>query len=673
MPTIHRTFRNFAVAAALLVTTCLRAQVPPSIVAEGVPAIPAELKARMNQYLNTRGAIFADWNPTGPGMLILTRFGDTNQVHWIQAPGAYRQQLTFFPDRVLGAKFSPSTGKNYFVFSMDSGGAEFYQIYRFGMANGDIHLLTDGKSRNEAMQFNHQGTSAAYVSARRNGRDFDLYTLDPENPASEKRALELKGAWAPLDWSPDDTRLLLLKEISVNESYLHLFNVATGQLQLLTPSGAEKAAYGPAVWSKDGRGLYLVSNRGSEFRRLFYYDLAAKTFTSLSDNIPWDIEGLALSPDGRWLAFTANADGISQLHLLDTGSRRELPAPSLPQGQVSNLHFHRQRNQLALNINSAKSPSDVYSYDFDSGKLERWTFSETGGVNPENFQEAQLIHYPTFDRVNGPPPVGSGAGRALRLVGGSGPQGGKPRLLAAFVTRPRAKFKPPYPVLLEIHGGPEGQARPGFLGRFNYFINEMGLALIEPNVRGSTGYGKSFTDLDNGYKREDTVKDIGALLDWIAQQPDLDAKRVAVMGGSYGGYMSLATMTHYSNRLRCGIDIVGVSNFVALLERTESYRRDLRRVEYGDERDPQMREFLLSISPVTNAEKIRVPLLVAAGQNDPRVPVSLSEEIVKKVRLEGRPVWYILAKDEGHGFDKKQNSDYLQYAEAQFLQQYLFR
>ncbi len=646
----HLRLCKLAITVALLATTCLRAQAPPSIVAENVPPIPAELKARMNQYLNTRAAIFTDWHPTGPGMLILTRFGDTNQVHLLQGPGAYRQQLTFFPDRVLHAEFSPRAGKDYFLFLMDKGGSEFYQIYRFDLADGSIKLLTDGKSRNEGLRFNHAGTLAAYMSTRRNGADFDLYTLDPENPASEKRALELKGAWVPLEWSPDNTRLLLLKEISVNESYLHLFDVATGQLQLLMPSGSEKAAYGPAVWSKNGRGLYLVSNLGSEFRRLFYYDLAAKTFTSLSDNIPWDIEGLALSPDGRLLAFTANADGISQLHLLDTASRGELPAPSLPQGQVFNLHFHRQHNLLALNISSAKSPSDVYSYDFESNKLERWTFSETGGLNPENFQEAQLIPYPTFDQVNG-----------------------TPRMLAAFVTRPPARFKPPYPVLLDIHGGPEGQARPGFQGRYNYFINEMGLALIEPNVRGSTGYGKSFTDLDNGYKREDTVKDIGALLDWIAQQPDLDAKRVAVTGGSYGGYMSLATMTHYSHRLRCGIDIVGVSNFVALLERTESYRRDLRRVEYGDERDPKMREFLLSISPVTNAEKIRVPLLVAAGQNDPRVPVSLSEEISKKVRLQGRPVWYILAKDEGHGFAKKQNSDYLQYAVVMFLEQHLLK
>ena len=635
----------------LIVVALGKAQAPPpSIVAEGVPPIPAELRERMNQYLNARSATFADWQATRRGMLILTRFGDSNQVHLVERPGGSRRQLTFFPDRILGADFSRDPGRNYFVFMMDAGGAEFYQYYRFDLGDGSVRLLTDGKSRNTGWLFNYRGTLAAYMSTRRNGRDSDLYLMDPENPSSEKRALELEGAWEPLDWSPDDKRLLLLEYISVNESYLHLFDLETGREERLTPRGREKAFYGPALWSKDGKGLYLVSDRDSEFRRLFFYDLAAKSFTALSERIPWDIEDLALSPDGKVLAFTANADGVGVLHLLDTRTRKELAAPRLPQGIVHNLKFHRQRNELALTVSSAKSPNDVYSFNVDTRRLERWTFSETGGLNSESFQEPQLVHYPTFDQVNG-----------------------KPREIAAFVTRPPGKFQPPYPVLISIHGGPEGQTRPGFNGRYNYFVNEMGIALIEPNVRGSTGYGKTFTDLDNGYKREDSVKDIGALLDWIARQPDLDAKRVAVIGGSYGGYMSLATLTHYSDRLRSGIDIVGVSNFVMLLERTESYRRDLRRVEYGDERDPQMREFLLSISPTTNAGKIRVALLVAAGKNDPRVPASLSEEIVRKVRASGLPVWSLLAEDEGHGYAKKHNSDYLQYAEALFLAQFLLK
>jgi dipeptidyl aminopeptidase/acylaminoacyl peptidase len=638
------------IGVLLAASTLLAQDIPPSIVADGVPPIPAELRARMNQYLNMRVAVFADWHPRERAMLILTRFGDTAQVHMLRAPGAYRQQLTFFPDRVLDAKFSPAAQKDYFLFSMDTGGGEAYQIHRFDLADGSIRMLTDGKSRNEGMLFNHRGTQAAYVSQRRNGRDFDLYLVDPLNPATEKLAAELKGQWVPLDWSQDDSRLLLMEYISVNETYLHMIEPSSGRVDLLTGKGTEKIAYGTARWAADGKGLFVVSDRGSEFQRLFYYDLAAKSFTSLTEHIPWDVEEIERSPDGRTLAFTVNADGISELRLLDVRTRRERATPKLPRGQIFNIKFHPQRGELAFNLNSAKSPSDVYSCDLKTGKIERWTYSETGGLNAETFQEIDLIHFPTFDAVEG-----------------------KPRMLAAFVTKPPAKFQPPYPVLIDIHGGPEGQSRPGFRGRYNYFINEMGIALIEPNVRGSTGYGKSFTQLDNGYQREDTVKDIGALLDWVAQQPGLDVARVAVMGGSYGGYMSLASMTHFGDRLRCGIDIVGISNFVTFLESTKDYRRDLRRVEYGDERDPKMREFLIRISPLTNADKIRKPLLVAQGQNDPRVPVGESEQMVQKVKSSGGAVWYILAKDEGHGFAKKPNADYVYQAVAMFLDEFLLK
>ena len=623
---------------------------PPSIAAEGVPAVPAELRARMNRYLNMRAAGFADWHPRERAMLILTRFGSTAQVHLVRAPGASRQQLTFFPDRVVDAKFSPAADKNYFLFSMDWGGGEAYQIHKFDLADGSIRMLTDGKSRNESMIFNRRGTQAAFVSTRRNGRDFDLYVLDPEDPKSQKLAAELSGQWVPLDWSPDGARLLLMEYISINETYVHLFDLASGKVELLTPKGTARVAYGTARWARDGKGFFVISDRGSGFHRIFYYDLAAKSFASLTDHIPWDVEEIELSPDGGLLAFIVNADGIGGLHLLDTRTQRERPVPKLPGGQVFNIKFHPRLGELSFNLNSAKSPSDVYSYDLRTGKVERWTLSETGGLNAQIFEDAKLVHYPTFDQVEG-----------------------KPRMLAAFMTKPPARFQKPYPVVIDIHGGPEGQSRPGFQGRYNYFMNELGIALVEPNVRGSTGYGKSFTQLDNGFRREDTVKDIGALLDWVATQPDLDTKRVAVMGGSYGGYMSLAAMTHFSDRLRCGIDIVGISNFVTFLESTKDYRRDLRRAEYGDERNPKMREFLINISPLTNAGKIRKPLFVAQGQNDPRVPVGESEQMVKKVKSNGGEVWYVLAKDEGHGFAKKQNADYLYFTMAMFLEQHLLK
>ena len=246
-------------------------------------------------------------------------------------------------------------------------------------------------------------------------------------------------------------------------------------------------------------------------------------------------------------------------------------------------------------------------------------------------------------------------------------------MISGFLYRPPAKFKGKRPIIVNIHGGPEGQSRPGFLGRNNYYLNELGVALLYPNVRGSTGYGKTFLQLDNGFKREDSVSDIGALLDWIATQPDLDKDRVMVSGGSYGGYMSLAVATKYSDKIRAAIDIVGISNFVTFLEKTEGYRRDLRRVEYGDERDPKMREFLLKISPVNNAQNIKKPLFVVHGQNDPRVPLNEAQQIVATVQKNNVPVWYLMAKDEGHGFSKKKNIDFQFYATVMYVKEYLLK
>jgi dipeptidyl aminopeptidase/acylaminoacyl peptidase len=205
----------------------------------------------------------------------------------------------------------------------------------------------------------------------------------------------------------------------------------------------------------------------------------------------------------------------------------------------------------------------------------------------------------------------------------------------------------------------------------NYFLDQLGIAVVEPNVRGSTGYGRTFVSLDNGAKREDSVRDIGALLDWIATQPDLDPARVAVFGGSYGGYMALAVSTHYADRIAGSVDVVGIPNYLTFLERTERYRRDLRRVEYGDERDPAMRDLLTRISPVTNAEKIRKPLFVVHGKNDPRVPYTEAEQIVETVLRNNVPVWYMLADNEGHGFARKDNADYFFAAMTLFLKQVL--
>jgi dipeptidyl aminopeptidase/acylaminoacyl peptidase len=618
-----------------------------NLVVEGIPPIPASLAEKAGRYTNFRSATFASWHPTRREMLISTRFADTFQIHQVKSPGAARTQLTFYKDDVTSAHYPPKGG-DFFVFSKDVGGGEFYQLYRYDTATGNVTLLTDGKSRNTDEHWSPSGKFIAYSSTRRTGNDTDIWLTEPahpDDPKSNRILAQLTGGgWAVADWSPDDSQLIVQEYVSANESYLWLMNAATGEKILLTPrGGAEKIAYGAAQFSKDGKGIYVTSDKDSEFQRLAYIDLASKKYTYLTNDIHWDIEGFDLSPDGATLAFTSNEDGLGVLHLLDTKSGKEKPAPKFPGGLVYGLSWHPNNRDLAFGFTGSRDVTDAYSLDITTGKVERWTNSETGGVNPANFPEARLIHWPTFD------------GKSI----------------SGFYFKPPSTFSGKRPVIIDIHGGPEGQFRPYFLGRYNYYPAEMGIAMIMPNVRGSTGYGKTFLALDNGFLRENSYKDINSLLDWIARQPDLDASRVLITGGSYGGFMTLAVATNYNDRIRCSVDIVGPSNLVTFLENTSGYRQDLRRVEYGDERDPKMRAFLEKIAPANNAQKITKPLFVIQGKNDPRVPWTEAQQMVAVVRKNGTPVWFLMANDEGHGFSKKKNVDYQFYATILFIEQFV--
>ncbi len=618
---------------------------PENIVADGVPNVAAAMGETAGRYSENRSAFPADWNPQRREMIIGTRFANTYQAHLVKMPGGARQQLTFYPEPVYGGSFHPKGG-DYMVFAKDVGGGEWYQFFRYDFSSGESTLLTDGKSRNTSAQWSNGGDWIAYVSSRRNGEDLDLWAMNPADRKTDHLVIQLKGGgWEPQDWSPDDKKILLVEGISVNETYLWTVDPATGEKKELTPRKTnEQVAYSNARFSKDGKGVYFTSDKDSEFQRLMYMDLESKQTKVLTANIPWDLDEFALSQDGKRIAFVSNEEGLSALHLLDTSTKKELPVPKLPVGLVSGLIWHRNGRDLAFGISSASSPGDVYSLDVTTGKLERWTISETA-VKTDAFPEPELVRWKSFDG----------------------------RMISGFLYRPPAKFTGKRPVLIEIHGGPEGQSRPDFLGRYNYYLNELGIAVILPNVRGSTGYGKAFTKLDNGFLREGTYKDINALLDWIGTRPDMDSGRVAVTGGSYGGHMTLAVSTFYSGRIRCSIDVVGPSNLVTFLEHTEAYRRDLRRVEYGDERDPKMREFLERIAPMNNVEKIKKPMMVVAGKNDPRVPVTESDQIVAALKKQGTPVWYVMARDEGHGFQKKANADYQFYTTVEFLQEYLLK
>jgi len=644
--------RRFSYLAAVVLLSVLAVaqsgEIVPNenLVAEGIPKIPASLAESVGRYSELRSAYCVGWHPTRREMLIETRFGDTYQVHQVKFPGGARTQLTFFPDRVAEAEYQPGKGDS-FLFGKDVGGGEFFQIYRYDVGTGDITLLTDGKSRNTSERWSYQGDRIAYGSTKRTGDDVDIWVVNASDPASARMVAQMEGGgWGVADWSPDGKQLLVTNEVSAAETYVWLLDASSGKKELLTPkTGSETAAHSSPLFAKDGKGVYMTSDEGSEFQRLVYLDLASHKTTVLTPNLQWDVDELDISEDGRWIAFEANEDGISVLHVLDTMSGKEIPAPKLPVGVFFGLHWRNHSRELAISLSTARQPYDAYSIDMATGKVERWTFSETGGLNTAGFSEPQLIHWKSWDE----------------------------RSISAFLYKPPAKFSGKHPVIIDIHGGPEGQVRPDFSGRDNYYINELGVAMIYPNVRGSTGYGKSFQKLDNGFLREGSYKDINTLLDWIQTQPDLDASRVMITGGSYGGFMTLAVATNYNDRICCSVDVVGPSNLVTFLEHTSGYRKDLRRVEYGDERDLKMREFLEQIAPANKAKNITKPLFVVAGQNDPRVPASESAQMVEVVRKNGTPVWWLLGKDEGHGFAKKKNYDYQFYATVEFIKEYLLK
>ncbi|MBP6750205.1 MAG: S9 family peptidase [Xanthomonadaceae bacterium] len=622
-------------------------------ISENIPAIPQELIDRLNRYQNTRGAGVAGWTREGC-LLISTRFAETSQAHRICQPMGMREQLTFYAEPLGSLTPAPAQAtQDGFVFSKDKGGDEFSQLYWFDNRTRDIALLTDGKrTQNGGALFSRDGRLMAYRSTARNGTDTDVWVRDTAT-GQARAVVAAGGSWGAMDFSPDGKKLLVIKGVSIAESYPGEVDLETGKLTMFPVDGG-KAAFGGFAYAGDGNSAYFVSDEpikgvAQEFRTLRHHDPATNAVTVLSGRVPWDVGGFNLSDDGKRLAYVTNEDGVSKLRVLSVPDHRELPLPELPIGVFGAGAFSPDGTRIALTINSATSPSDVYVIDIDKKTLTPWTRSEVGGLDASKFVAPTLIRYPTFDKV-----------------------GGKQRTIPAFYYRPaNVPAGRRLPVVINIHGGPEGQSQPTFNPTAQFMANELGVAMLMPNVRGSTGYGKTYLTLDNAEKREDSVKDIGALLDWIAKQPDLDASRVGVVGGSYGVYMTLASLVHYSDRIRAGVDVVGISHFGTFLKNTESYRRDLRRVEYGDERDPKMAQTFEAISPLNNAAKIKSKLFVAQGKNDPRVPWTEAEQIVKAVRANGQPVWYLLYTDEGHGFRKKSNNDYFNAATMLFWQQYL--
>jgi dipeptidyl aminopeptidase/acylaminoacyl peptidase len=621
-----------APAPAVPVARVPVAGVPPAIATEGVPPVPPAVAARLAQYQGARSAAFEDWGPNG-SMMISTRFAETAQLHVVPFAGGRREQITFSDEPVSSGVFVPGTAD--VLYSQARGGNENWQIYRLDRRQGRSTLLTDGKSRNSLGPLSHKGDRLVYSSNRANGRDMDLYLLDLASGKSTL-LLEAKGSfWGVSDWAPDDRALALIKVVSVTDSRPYMLDVSNPQPVEMFPPGGKPVSFSNVKYGPGA--LFMACDSRSEFRQLGR-DTGRMSAGPMIDFIdkPWDVTEIEVHND--MVAYVKNEDGASKLYFYGQGLPMDVPI-----GVISGIKFSPDGGQLGFTLSRPDAPSDAYSWDIAARRLVRWTYSEVGGLDSSTFVVPRRVSYKSFDGLE----------------------------IAAYLYLPPKAAKSP--VVITIHGGPEAQFQPFFSPLLQYWVNELGLAVIAPNVRGSTGYGKTYTALDNADKREDSVKDIGALLDWVATQPELDASRVAVHGGSYGGYMVLASLVHFGDRIKAGVDIVGIANFTTFLEKTSGYRVDLRRVEYGDERDPKMREVFDRISPANHADRIRSALLVAHGRNDPRVPFSEAEQIVAKVRANGRPVWTVYADNEGHGFARKENRDYFTAATTLFFQKHLLQ
>ncbi|WP_417623033.1 S9 family peptidase [Parasphingorhabdus sp.] len=612
---------------------------PAALVSDEIPDISLDIVEQTRPYMEYRTASFVDWDPASRAMLIATRFADTRQLHRVAAPMAGREQLTFASEPVGSARYAPDGSS--LLFQKDSGGNEVNQIY--ALENGQPKLLTDGKSRNSLGPWSSSGKLVAFGSNKRTGLYNDIYLMNPAHPESARMLVaSTGGGWFPIDFSPDDKQLLVFNYVSATENQLYLIDIAEGSLRKLTNSSTP-VAYEGLRFAPDGR-LWAASDDGSDVKRLGIVNLETSLFEPLIDEKIWDVADFDISPDGRWIAFEVNQAGRSVLKFYDMKSGAVRAVDALPAGVVSGMKF-APWGALGLTLNSNRTGTDAYAIDPDTLTVVRWTKSETGGLDTADNVAPELVEIESFDGEK----------------------------MSGFLYRPDpAWHQGERPLIINIHGGPEGQATPRFLGRDNYLVNELGIAIFYPNVRGSTGFGKRFVSLDNGpWQRENSVLDIGAFLDHLRRDRKIDPKRIAVTGGSYGGYMTLASMLRYGKRLKAGLETVGISNFVTFLENTQAYRRDLRRAEYGDERIPEQRIKLQEISPLLRASEIKIPLMVVTGANDPRVPASEADQIVSAVRANGRPAWHLLAENEGHGFRKKTNADYQFWASLIFWQKYL--
>jgi dipeptidyl aminopeptidase/acylaminoacyl peptidase len=565
------------------------------------------------RYLKIRGAWGASWSPDGDRLAFLTEITGVPQVWEVSSEAhgpSWPEQLTFYEERVSSAEYSPI--QNRLLFGMDSGGNERTQL--FLLEGGEVTDLTRAPDAiHYSGGFSPDGERVAYTATRRNGTDFDVFAQELDG--EPETVWEVPGYHTVSDWAPDGSALIVSRHHSNLNNDLYRLNLVNGEATLLTPHEGDARFSGARV-TPDGRSVYLATDRDGDFMRLARLDLSTLELTYLTPD-DWDVEEVELSGGGRSLLASRNVEGYSNL-VLFSGEGRRMPDVRLPEGVVGGFEFDPASGRLAFTLVGPTRNPDVWVLDLPEGEPRPVTRSSTAGIPRSSFRQPRPLRYPSFDG----------------------------REIPALLYEPEGENAP---VIVNVHGGPESQSRPTFAPVTQYLLHR-GYAVLFPNVRGSTGYGKAFTHLDDVELRMDSVRDLAHAAHWLRGRGH---KRVAVMGGSYGGFMVLAALTEYPELWSAGVDIVGIANLVTFLENTGSYRRGLREPEYGSlERD---RQFLESISPIHKAGNIRAPLMVIHGKNDPRVPVGEAEQIVERVRKNGGAVEYLLYEDEGHGLAKLAN------------------
>ena len=606
----------------------------------------------IERYLNVRSAGGADIGPDGRLSVILNTTG-TGQVWSLDAPLSWPTQRTFFEETVSFVDSSPERPEA--VFGMDEGGNERTQLYRLNYESGEIVDLTRRPAAKHRWGgWDGEGDRFAFASNRRDESVFDVYVQErasepaddagdgsdtPGDPPDPELVYEGDGWLSVAGWSPSDDRLIVHEAHASFDHDLYALDIESGELTHHTPHDGD-VRYGSPQWGPDGDAIYLVTDRDSDTLRLERLDLATGEFTVVDSGGEWNVDGVALHEESRRLVYSRNVDGYTELsvgELVAPDRIDELPAPDLPDGVAGGVSFGPDGDRFAVTAVGSTHNANVHVVETTTGETERWTAAATAGIPPETFIERELVRYPTFDQ----------------------------REIPAYLSVPETE--PPeagYPVVVDIHGGPESQRRPSFSSVTQYLLNS-GYAVFEPNVRGSSGYGKAYAALDDVRKRMDSVTDLRAGVEWLHDHPEIDPDRVVAMGGSYGGFMVLAALTEFPELWAAGVDVVGIANFVTFLENTGDWRRELREAEYGSLADD--REFLKSISPANRIDRIQSPLFVLHGANDPRVPVDEAEQIAERARDQDVPVRKLVFDDEGHGISKLENRIEAYRAIVEFL------